>query len=318
MDTGMQEEVPLSPRESTSLTSEEELRSHSTCFGSVSCYLQYLPSRAVTRLKSLKPFKICNIRVRLLSRVFHAPGTEPIRQLPVLPKESWYSGRSWCGLQWSGDFFAVFSKKTSQRFQDLLNNFDVQLDALVNFEEVCNRTEPLQQNQVATVVVEVNIYGNRDHAMPIGKFLSSLGLYLQQPFLLRDGVRYYNPHVYSMEGNEQTPVFEIGSDVGIRAGQQQHADALHVSTNQGPDDNAEDFSSILDSLSRGTMLGKRGGDNGICTTLKEYASSSVLALALHWILTFATVTRCKLSISCSAARLIIIYPGSLRYGSHSR
>lgn len=225
---------------------------------------------ALIGFKTLKKTsKICEIHIRLLSQI-SAPWTAEIQHLPVHLKVSWPSQKSWCGLQWSGELFAVFSKKTSLGFHDLLKNFNVHLEALVDLQEVHRRTKSLHPGKVATMVVEVNVYGSRDDAMLIGNFLSTLGLYLQQPVLRRYGVQYYNPHFLPMGDIDETPLFEVGS--GIRMERQLRPAASH-SSDPGEDDAGEEVQSILDSLSRGTVLGKRGGDSGICTVLKEYVSA---------------------------------------------
>lgn len=249
-----------------SSTSIEELRQHSTCFGSVRCYAPLVPCSR--EFKALKPLKIRDVHICLLSEHTVTPETLSMRQLPVIAKESWYSERSWCGLQWSGEFFAVFSKKASLVFQDLLNKFHVQLDALVSFQEVYDKTKSLQRSQVATMAVEVNVYGSGDDTLLIGKYLSSAGLYLQQPLLQRDGVRYCNPHFLSLDGTGETPLFDISDN---RVAQQLRLKASH-SAGETEDDSGEDIQTILNSLSRGTMLDKRGGDHGIHTTLKEYVT----------------------------------------------
>ncbi|KAF5593767.1 DNA repair and recombination RAD5C [Fusarium subglutinans] len=48
--------------------------------------------------------------------------------------------------------------------------------------------------------IELNIYGRREDAESIGRTLSKMGTYLQFPRCGLEGVEYYNPHFFRMEG----------------------------------------------------------------------------------------------------------------------
>lgn len=58
--------------------------------------------------------------------------------------------------------------------------------------------------------IELNVYGRRDDAESIGRTLSRAGTYLQFPRYGLDGVEYYNPHFFRIEGfSEQAPIEKL-------------------------------------------------------------------------------------------------------------
>lgn len=227
------------------------------------------------KTKPLSSNKICDAPIRFMLKLLDAP--EGIREIPVLPKPSCISKRSWFGLQSDGKLFAILSKKISLGFHDLLDKADVEFRAVINLKEVEYKTKSLKRSQVASMTIDVNIYGNRDNAELTGNVFSSLGLYLQQPILQRNGTRYYNPHFFHMDEISETPIFEL--DYGISGNQQRLHNASHDgnsnaenSTDTGQD-SSEDVSSILNSLTQSTAIGKRAGDTGLITVLKESVAS---------------------------------------------
>ncbi|KAJ4416804.1 hypothetical protein N0V82_006533 [Gnomoniopsis sp. IMI 355080] len=216
--------------------------------------------------------KICEAPIRFLLQLFDAP--EGIRELPLLPKQSRTSERSWFGLQSDGKLFAILSKKLSLGLHDLLDKADVEFQAVIDLKEMEHKTASLKRRQVASTTIDVNIYGHKNDAELTGNILSSLGLYLQQPILQRDGTRYYNPHFFHMDEISETPTFEL--DVGVGGSQLRLNNASHDANPNANDstdtgqDSGEDVSSILDSLTQSTVIGKRAGDIGLITLLKEY------------------------------------------------
>ncbi|RBA12654.1 hypothetical protein FPRO05_04104 [Fusarium proliferatum] len=66
---------------------------------------------------------------------------------------------------------------------------------------------PLKLQPGSQLPIELNVYGRRDDAESIGRTLSRAGNYLQFPRYGLEGVEYYNPHFFRIEGySEQAPI----------------------------------------------------------------------------------------------------------------
>lgn len=182
------------------------IESYGTCFGSVRVLVN-----CSIETNQLSITKICDVPIRFLLQLLDAP--EGIREMPVLAKPSYTSEMSWFGLQSDGKFFAVFSKKIGLGFHDLLDKADVEFQAVIDLRQGEHKTEALRGSQVASMTIDINIYGHRDNAELSGNVLSSLGWYLQQPILQRSGTRYYNPHFFHIDEISETPIFELDYDI---------------------------------------------------------------------------------------------------------
>lgn len=185
--------------------------------------------------------------------------------------------RSWFGLQLDGKLFAVLSKRISLGFQDLLDKADVEYRAVMDLKEAERSTNSLKPSEVVSMTIDVNIYGHRDNAELTGRVTSSLGLYIQQPVLQRSGTKYYNPHFFHMDEISETPIFRLdyhmnGNQPRLEGSVHDGNSNVYHSTDTGQD-SSEDVSSILDSLTQSTTIGKRAGDIGLITVLKESVSS---------------------------------------------
>lgn len=234
--------------------------------------------------KPLSRTKISDVPIRFVSQLLDAPeGNQEIR---VLPKPSYTSNKSWFGLESYGELFAVLSKKISLGFHDLLDKADVEYRAVIDLKEAKRRTKSLKRSEVASMTIDVNIYGHIDNAELTGRVLSSLGLYIQQPVLQRSGTTYYNPHFFHMDEIGETPKFGLDYDI---SGNQQRLGGASYDGNSNADhssdigqDSSEDVSSILGSLTQNTNIGKRVGDTGLITILKEFVASD--EYFRHWIM----------------------------------
>lgn len=69
-----------------------------------------------------------------------------------------------------------------------------------------NRDHPHQRR---TYPVEIHIYGRACDAEHVGHFLAAEETYLQEPENVDPGIRYLNPHMYSLDPEGITPRFRL-------------------------------------------------------------------------------------------------------------
>jgi len=55
--------------------------------------------------------------------------------------------------------------------------------------------------------IDINLYGTVEDMQLIGTELSKAGVFLQEPERMREVREYRNPHVFSLENDQQTPFF---------------------------------------------------------------------------------------------------------------
>lgn len=115
-----------------------------------------------------------------------------------------------------GDYFALEYGK--YKFARLSKGLCCNLRALVTERQVCIRafvpnkdwTTAVRSwsNQTPKLLpVDINVYGSREDAEEVGRTLSKSGTFLQFPRYGLDGAKYYNPHLFRIEGYpEQVPI----------------------------------------------------------------------------------------------------------------
>lgn len=178
-------------------------------------------------------------------------GATTFHNFPVVPEGNHYS------LKHFGNTFAILNKKTCNDLQAVLNGRQVNLHAYVQSKEWSNTLQLWQHNRTSTILtVEINIYGAREVADEVGKVLSTLGTFLQQPRYGLDGVAYYNPHYFPVPGyadaySLDTPIVNIKDTTS--------APMQHARRDQ-PSDSSVEITSILDSLSHHDFLKERVAD----------------------------------------------------------
>jgi SWI/SNF-related matrix-associated actin-dependent regulator of chromatin subfamily A3 len=110
-----------------------------------------------------------------------------------------------------GDYFALEYGK--YKFARLSKGLCCNLRALVAESQVRIQAFVLNKDWTTAVrsstllLVDINIYGSREDAEEVGRTLSKSGTFLQFPRYGLDGVEYYNPHLFRIEGYpEQVPI----------------------------------------------------------------------------------------------------------------
>ncbi|KAF5652542.1 DNA repair and recombination RAD5C [Fusarium sp. NRRL 25303] len=119
--------------------------------------------------------------------------------------------------------------------------------------------------------IELNVYGRRDDAESIGRTLSRAGTYLQFPRYGLEGVEYYNPHFFRIEGySEQAPIETL------LLCPPKVSEARDRSSDQEPRvDNTDAVDEILGSLSYHNLRDGIQVDGRIKRTLFPYQKEAV-------------------------------------------
>ncbi|KAF5590987.1 SNF2-related [Fusarium pseudocircinatum] len=119
--------------------------------------------------------------------------------------------------------------------------------------------------------IELNIYGNREDAESIGRTLSKAGTYLQFPRYGLEGVEYYNPHFFRMEGYPGQASIET-----LVLSPPEVADDRDRAPDQEPQtDNADAVEEILGSLSYHNLRDGIQVDSRIKSALFPYQKEAI-------------------------------------------
>ncbi|KAK4196327.1 SNF2 family N-terminal domain-containing protein [Triangularia verruculosa] len=115
-------------------------------------------------------------------------------------------GALFYGLDSGGLKFAILNKKVCQDLRVLLSGAELRLKAFISRKEWLRMVKHREREKMPTVVnFDLNIYGLRKCAVYVGRALSKVELFLQQPLFGADDSVYYNPqylHPEEILGNE--------------------------------------------------------------------------------------------------------------------
>lgn len=164
----------------------------------------------------------------------------------VQPLSVGQEGKFFC-LQSNGAPLARLNKALGGLLETLFNERSCHAVAYIQTNEL-QRDEIVSGNS-STISLEINIYGCRTDAERVGRCLSSSGIYLQYPRYGIHDYRYYNPHIFRVEGFSDQVQFES-----------QEPSRGQTSLNSGPDVGEEStetvstvVSSILDGLTHNVL-----------------------------------------------------------------
>lgn len=200
------------------------------------------------------------------------------------------------GLAYNDTVFAKLSKVLSTLIFSLLSQHEFRILAYVPRETCVWEGDPWDVRIGSTLPVELNVYGRREDAGSIGRTLSKAGTYLQFPRCGIEGVEYYNPHFFRMEGYPDQASIET-----LILSPPEVVEARDWTYDQGhqPDD-AEAINEILDSLSYHNLRDDIRVDSRIKTALFPYVI--LYSFASDMMLRYIATKRKQLT-SCSSERL---------------
>jgi hypothetical protein len=161
------------------------------------------------------------------------------------------------------------NKELSTLLHQAFNGQQVRLQAFVPEKDWLQAIHTYdQKGSVIVKNVEINVYGLHERAEFVGKGLSNNELWLQCPHHGIAGVKYHNPHLYSVEGfSEDIPV-EISDKADNPKIAQSNHRAPEAQAVQS--DDSEVVDSILDSLSHHVSLREISVDHRIKRELLPY------------------------------------------------
>lgn len=103
-------------------------------------------------------------------------------------------------LAYNDFVFARLSKGLCTLFLSLLAQHRLCILAYVSSEACDSEANSWDVQSASQLPIELNIYGRREDAESVGRTLTKAGAYLQFPRYGLEGVEYYNPHFFRMEG----------------------------------------------------------------------------------------------------------------------
>jgi SWI/SNF-related matrix-associated actin-dependent regulator of chromatin subfamily A3 len=224
-----------------------------TCFGSVKPYLfQCLPKLTLAQIIDVK-VQISNIN-RLKEQELWP--IDSAQSFTVLQYGDYFA------LEYNEQKFAWLNNALCSSLRPLITGRQVRIQAFMSSEDWTTVLHSCS-TETPTVLVEINIYGSRADAEFIGSTLSKSGIFLQWPRYGLDGVAYYNPHIFRIEGySDQIPIEILPSPAA------DIADAPDRSVDEETRLNDSSVvDSILDSLSHRSLLHEISVDHRIRTIL---------------------------------------------------
>lgn len=105
------------------------------------------------------------------------------------------------------------------------------------------------------LLVDLNVFGSYNKADEIGRLLSNEGISLQRPLEGADGAKYYNPHYFHLRHSAEADAAMAGANLDA------------VSTEEANEADRERITSIMDSLSHGSLLREHQVDSRIRSPL---------------------------------------------------
>ncbi|KAG4264839.1 hypothetical protein FPRO03_00123 [Fusarium proliferatum] len=128
-------------------------------------------------------------------------GDEYMFWMPVVQRGQYFV------LEYCNFVFARLSKGLCALLLSLVSQHQLYILAFVSGDAGFLGGNPLKLQPGSQLPIELNVYGRRDDAESIGRTLSRAGTYLQFPRYGLEGVEYYNPHFFRIEGySEQAPI----------------------------------------------------------------------------------------------------------------
>lgn len=159
----------------------------------------------------------------------------------------------------SGEKFAALNKKACHDIQALLlDGKTLRFQAYITATEWTRAQQSWNRESTGTLTIDINIYGQFEHAFTVGRTLALNRTYLQQPLHGLDGIRYYNPqylHTGDFLGEAvfETPRYHMEAPVTSK---QQNDESVESKGEQQERDDTREIHSILDSLSHRKILGR--------------------------------------------------------------
>lgn len=142
------------------------------------------------------------------------------------------------------------SEKMERGLKDLVNEHNIELDAVVNLQSLSDAIRRAQKQSDAAIRVDVNIYGPEASRDRVGKHLSDKGLFLQPPNEWRRGARYDNPHILHLDGLGESDTEDSDS---------YSATTSAIEPSEQTEDFQETIAEVFNSLTRSDDLrGVRG------------------------------------------------------------
>ncbi|KAK2605749.1 hypothetical protein N8I77_008564 [Diaporthe amygdali] len=177
------------------------------------------------------------------------------------------------GLSAQDEVFAVFNKKACHYMHQLSNVDGVRLEGFIALRQIFAARKKASIT-MPVMAVDINIYGKREDAFPVGKILSSFGICLQQPVYGLENTTYYNPHFLHVDEflglgpAHETPRFQIRARADTNSHEVEFSDPSTPEPEQ--DDIPTEVDNVLSSLSHHAILGKKAGAVALKSQLKEY------------------------------------------------
>ena len=161
-------------------------------------------------------------------------------------------------------FFVVFSDGTVMGQLNLqvekalaaVQKHHIDVDVYAPIKLIRETIDKTAKEKDAIVRVNINLYGDRNHASAVGRGLSMHKAYLQRPDQLRKDVVYDNPHILRL------PNFEASyKDHAIDLGEAEQPGGNKIETLK------KTISNVYSSLTRGQKLVGLEGDGRLKTPL---------------------------------------------------